>query len=202
MKNKIHIFQDWSNFYQDRNSATATCPFLRKHLPVLGEGETAHVLDLGAGKLAESRYMLQSNYHVVAVDNSIEFGLTPECQEYSSNLELVKVAFWDYQYPENHFDVVHARNSLPFCDPAEFKSVFEGIRRSLKKNGIFIGTFFSNYLSELDSRSSYLTLLEENDIRILFNSYSIQAFEGDNLPGQPFFDSSAWTTYYVLASKL
>lgn len=98
-------------------------------------------LDLGAGALMDVPLLLERFDEVIAIDREkappdfyAEF--PPERFSY------VESSFEEYAFPENHFDLVSSQFALPFCRRAKFESVFNGLARSVRPGGIFVGHFF------------------------------------------------------------
>ena len=124
-------------------------------------------LDLGAGSLRDSIYLLDQGFrHVTAVDSNPSVG---EIGKDLSTLEIVISKFEDFNFPEETFDIISAQYSLPFISPLEFEKVFLKIKKSLKKGGIFTGQFFGNK-DEWNLYSRSMTFLtKEKSLKLVKN---------------------------------
>jgi tellurite methyltransferase len=99
-------------------------------------------LDLGAGALNESRYLLERGFrHVTAMDQKL---LAEEIAKFlpKDKLTYVQATFDNFDFPQNRFDMVNAQYSLQFHSPEGFDVLFEKIKCSLLSSGIFVGQLF------------------------------------------------------------
>lgn len=94
-------------------------------------------LDLGAGALNDSKYLLTSGFSVVAVDKE-KFSEQVSDEKYV----FVQSLFKDYNFPEDAFDLINAQFSLPFNDKESFLVVWEKVINSLGPKGVFTGQLF------------------------------------------------------------
>lgn len=106
-------------------------------------------VDLGCGNSFPTIRLLQKGWKVIAVDFSkgaIE-RLRETANKYGSNwlrdgqLTLVCQNIETYQFPKN-VRLIMANNSLPFCNPAKIKQIWDRAYASLEVGGRFIGNFF------------------------------------------------------------
>jgi len=131
----------WKEYF-DQTKTYPPRPLLIEALPFLIE--KYHALDLGAGALNESRYLLSRGFeHVTAVDKE------PLAREIVTTLPPNSFSYIiseaeTYEFPKDEFDIVNAQYSLPFVNPNKFEKVMEGIQLSLKTSGIFVGQFFGD----------------------------------------------------------
>jgi len=98
-------------------------------------------LDLGAGTLIESKFLIKKGFkNVVVIDNA------PEVKTYVKNfnnkkLHFKNVSFQEYDFSKNTFDLINSQFSLHFYGEKGFRSFIKSIRSSLKPGGIFVGQF-------------------------------------------------------------
>lgn len=101
-------------------------------------------LDVGAGALRDSQYLLSQGFkHVIALDPE------PEVLEISKTIEdprlqAVISTVEDFDLPEERFDLINAQHSLYFINPVEFERIFNQLKKSLKKGGVLTGTLLGN----------------------------------------------------------
>jgi ubiquinone/menaquinone biosynthesis C-methylase UbiE len=131
----------WGN-YVEKTKERGPRELLVEALPYSHKRDEA--LDLGAGALNESRYLLEQGFkRVTAMDQKllakeIAESLPPEKFKY------VLASFDDFNFPENKFDLVNAQYSLQFNPKESFDTLFEKIKRSLIKEGVFTGQIFGD----------------------------------------------------------
>ncbi len=114
-------------------------PLLREALPYVQGNIGIRALDLGAGALRDTFFLLDAGFAVTAVDSN------PKILEYAKpheNLSIEICAFEDYSFPENSFDLVNAQYALPFGKPEIFETTFQRMISSLKDGAIFTGQLF------------------------------------------------------------
>jgi tellurite methyltransferase len=99
-------------------------------------------LDLGAGTLIESKYLVESGFKkVVAVDSSVQM------KEFvggfdKPELVLVVESFKDFDFSKYTFDLINAQFALPFYGKTDFPIFIKKVIASLLSDGIFVGQFF------------------------------------------------------------
>lgn len=100
------------------------------------------VLDLGAGAMNDSRYLLDQGFKkIISVDAEPRF--LDFCKELQSNrLTCIVSTFEKFDFPKEEYDIINAQFALPFNPPQTFNAVFTKIKESLKKDGILVGQFF------------------------------------------------------------
>lgn len=130
--------QKWQK-YQKRIMSGKPRPLLVEAVTYVKEKSAA--LDLGAGSLNDSEFLLRERFkEVIAVD------LTPQFREVAvpvlSTFSYVQRQFNEYEFPSNHFDLVSAQYVLPFNSKEDFKKIWAHIRDALKTGGIFTGQLF------------------------------------------------------------
>ena len=98
-------------------------------------------LDVGAGALNDSRFLLESGFRKVT---ALDIEAVPEVnQGFDRNIfSFQKSAIEDFDFPADSFDLVNAQFVLPFVRKSEIGRVMDAIKKSLHPNGIFVGQFF------------------------------------------------------------
>lgn len=113
-----------------------------------------NALDLGAGTLIESKFLVKKGFkHVLATDSS------PEVKIFAKKLKNKKfkfknISFHKYNFPKNTFNLINAQYALPFYGKRGFKSFIKKITGSLAPKGIFVGQFFGARDSWNNSKSN------------------------------------------------
>jgi len=158
-------------------------------------------LDLGAGALNDSMYLLEQGFeHVTAVDKA------PIAQTRADTLSLdhfeyVISSFVDFIFPKEQFNLVNAQYALPFTPPETFSKVFEKIKSSLTNNGVFVGQFFG-VKDEWNTSDSQLSFHTKEEVLALVSDMEIikldeQEYEGTLVSGQ----QKHWHVFHVIAKK-
>jgi SAM-dependent methyltransferase len=101
-----------------------------------------YALDLGAGTLIESKFLIESGFRkVTAVDNSVEAESFADKLD-SPYLDLKRVSFKKFKFTKNKYDLITAQFSLPFYGRRGFSNFLKRIKGSLRPDGIFVGQLF------------------------------------------------------------
>lgn len=127
-------------------------------------------LDLGAGALKDTRYLLSLGFEVTATDSSplIKF----EGAEIKNQKLKVEVStFSSFNFPTNEYDIINASRSLPFGNADTFDTVIENIKRSLKVGGVFCA-HFAGKSSSLGANKNFATHTKE-EVEKMFEGFDI-----------------------------
>ena len=186
---------EWDN-YLSKTQQKRTSPFLVEAVAHVRNGYQA--LDLGAGALADSRYLLEQGFDVTAVDSS------PEVAEYAKDLggrfHLRTCMFDAYEFPPGTFDLINARYALPFNPPETFESMFERLRASLAPGGVFTGEFFGP--EDSWAAREGMTFHDRTDIERLLVPLEILLFEEEKRQGTTALGKEKfWHVFHVTARK-
>ena len=149
---------------------------LKKAVNLVQEKDKA--LDLGAGALADSKYLLKEGFKKVeAVDmedmSKYDFINLPD----SERFEYFKSSFDSFDFKKNNYDFILANNALSFSINGTLKKNMENIFSSLKKDGIFVGNFFDKSSKNFLEGFSFIEKEELDsllkDFEILFKEKEI-----------------------------
>lgn len=142
MQTKNPKEKDWSNYY-DKTREKPPASLLVKAIDYLQEKENISTLDIGAGVLKDTRYLLSKNFNVTSLDSSsLIFEESKDLD--TDKLDIVQSKFEDFDFGIDKYNLVNAMNSLSFIHPDEFNKTFEKIKNSLKKEGILVCNFFGD----------------------------------------------------------
>ena len=163
--------KDWSEYYEI-TKANPPSKLLVKALEYVTNKDKA--LDIGAGALKDTRYLLNQGFWVTAIDKSPL--MVQEAKALGSNkVQAFTTSFEDFAFPKNEYDIASAMFSLPFTEPTHFEVVFNRIKDSLKKGGIFCGQFFG--LNDEWSKNPRMTFHSETQVKELLNDLELILFE-------------------------
>lgn len=130
-------------------------------------------LDLGAGALNDSKYLLEQGFlKVIAVDQI-------ENKEILSNISDKRLLFKkedirDFSFSQDEFDLINAQFVLFFLNKESIKKIFFEIKKALSEDGIFVGQL----LGLRDSWSNILgvTLLTKEEVEELLSDFEVIHF--------------------------
>lgn len=135
-------FQGWDK-YAENSKGKPPRELLRRALDFVGARGTA--LDLGAGALNDTRFLLDEGFaSVIALDGA------PLAQDIADTFPADRfryaiASFEQFDFPVGAYDLVNAQYSLPYIPPEHFDAVFARIVASLKPGGILTGQLFGNF---------------------------------------------------------
>jgi tellurite methyltransferase len=187
----------WRTFHE-RTKETPPSVSLIEAVKIVTEKNSA--LDIGAGALRDSKYMLEQRFQkVVAVD--IEPATKEAAREINDDrLQVVISPFQEFNFPEHTFDLVNAQFSLPFIPPESFSEVFSKMEKSLKENGIFVGQLFGT--NDSWNNNSKMTFHNLDQVQELFSGMKIIELREEERDGTPVVgDSKHWHIFYITARK-
>lgn len=130
---------DWQTYYNQHLSRPPR-PIVVRAVSHCKNKERA--LDIGAGTLVESKFLLDSGFdRVVAIDSS------PEIENFAKGinderLEVYVNPFQDLILSPEGYDFITAQYALPFYGPKGFEEFIAKLISSLKVGGVFVGQFF------------------------------------------------------------
>ena len=160
-------------------------------------------IDIGAGALRSSRYLLDQGFEVTAIDSSPLFAAEAQrIQHKKFRYKTVTVEAFDF--PQQNYDLVAAMFSLPFCHPKIYDVTFRHIKHSLKYGGIFCGQFFGTRDEWAQMYPLTMTFHTEKQIRTLLGGFEILSLaeeekeDGQTVTGIP----KHWHVFHVIARKL
>lgn len=175
---------------------------LQKALVLIKDRDAA--LDLGAGALNDSRYLLESGFQsVMAIDRE----LIPEeviklewARQFSERFSFNLKSIEDFVFPVSAFNLVNAQFVLPFIEKTALSRVLDGIKSSLRPGGIFTGQFFG----ERDSWQGQLdgAVYSEKECRDFLAGLEIVYFKEDEYDGPSLLNGEKhWHLYNFIAQK-
>lgn len=156
----------WNPYYEATREKPPV-PFVVESVKHVTQKNKA--IDIGAGALRNARFLLSEGFEVTTIDK------WPKSEEIALSLDNEKIypitkRFEEFDFPINEYDLVCAMSSLPFIPKELYNQVFAKIIDSLKRDGIFCGTFFGPIDSWKDSN---LTLHTREEVETLFKKFKI-----------------------------
>lgn len=188
--------KDWSEYYEI-TKANPPSKLLIKALENVASKDRA--IDIGGGALKDTRYLLDQGFEVTVIDKSPLMEQEAEALQ-NNKVHAFTTSFEDFDFPKNEYDIATAMFALPFTDPAHFNTVFEKIKNSLKKGGIFCGQLFG--MNDEWSKNPKMTFCTEVQVKDLLNGLEILSFkeveeDGATANGTP----KHWHIFHIIAKK-
>ncbi len=161
---------DWSEYYKG-TAGNPPNPVLIKALTYVQNRDKA--IDLGAGALNETRYLLEQGFDVTAIDQSPLVEQEARRIE-SPKLHAVTASFENFDFPKETYDLAVAIYALPFIENG-FSDVFAIIKSSLKNGGVFCGQFFGN--RDQRKNNTHRTFHTKEQVLELLKGLEVLSFE-------------------------
>ncbi len=163
----------WTKYYE-KTKHNPPRPLLVQAIPYMLE--KGAVIDVGAGALVDSRYLLEQGFsEVTALDaDDTSYNLSLDIKD--DRFNFVHQSFVDYIYPENYFDLVSGQYAFSFIPKESFQEIFSAILKSVKINGILSGNFFGDK-DGWNTGEDFKTYLNKVQCLELFNGWEILFFE-------------------------
>lgn len=155
---------DWKGYYdllKDKGQSKALDRAIRDYVKT-----KFFALDIGAGNLRDTKYLLSLGFKVVAIDPSpLSIKMAEEIKD--TNLEMFGDIVGKYKFPENYFDLVNAQGILFHLPKKYFSIIIEKISQSLKLGGVLC----ANFIGEKDDWN-----VAEKDVTIMNREKLQEAF--------------------------
>lgn len=158
-------------------------------------------LDLGAGTLVESKFLLDSGFNkVVAVDSS------PEIKKFAESinddrLETLVNPFRDLVLSPDEFDLISAQYALPFYGPKGFDDFIVELVSSLKAGGVFVGQFFGER-DGWNTPDSKLAFQTKEEAMALLKNLKVEEFIEEEKDGTTAAgEAKHWHVFHFIATK-
>ncbi len=188
---------NWSEYYKSMKS-TLPRPLLVEALKHVVEKNKA--IDIGGGALNDTKYLLDQGFDVTVIDKS------PLVEQEAKNipsdrLHAFTTSFEDYDFPKEQYDLASAMYALPFTAPAHFDSVFEKVKESLKKGGIFCGQFFGD--RDEWSKDPKMTFHTKKRVQELLKDLEIISFVEEEKDSKTARGTMKhWHVFHVISRKI
>lgn len=192
------MFESWAEFFELSKDIGPTA-LLENAVRLLVKRDQA--LDLGAGSLKDSKFMLSMGIKkVTAIDSD------PAIRKYHSKIPtsqlLVKVApFEGLKLKPNTYDFISAQHALYFSDPDYFPTLIEQIIGSLKPCGIFCAQFLGPKDS-WNTTDNNLTFITKAELKKLLAPLDLVFFQEEIREGTTIDQQTkVWHLFHVIALK-
>lgn len=162
--------KDWTAYYENTKRDPPSELLIKALNFVVHKNEA---LDIGAGALKDTKLLLEQGFNITAIDQSPLMKIEADAL-HNHKLFAMTSSFEEFDFPKNKYEIVSAMFALPFLHAQNFDIVFEKIKQSLKKNGIFCGQFFG--VSDDWSKNNSMTFHTAAQVKELCDELEIISF--------------------------
>ena len=157
-------------------------------------------LDIGAGALNESRYLLAHGFQVTAIDGEPAFARVAASIK-NKDFQFEQISYESYKFPKNRYDLVVASYSLPFTSSSHFERVVRDVLSAVKPGAVFAGHLFgkNDEWNNGDGRANFITPEQLDNFLAGFEKLSIREEEGEQ--GADTGGSKYWHIFHIIARK-
>ncbi|WP_162894753.1 class I SAM-dependent methyltransferase [Rhizobium terrae] len=188
---------DWKA-YQQRTADGRPRETLERALKLFEKPGLA--IDLGCGAGRDTRALLQSGFHVTALDGEtsalvkLRQQLPEEARE---RLTIVRDTFETMNLAKA--DLINASYCLPFVDPARAEVVWKNIENALPRGGVFSGQFFG---VNDDWATSGLWILARAKLEEMLSTWEVVWCREEDTQGMTAMGAEKhWHVYHVVCRR-
>jgi tellurite methyltransferase len=187
----------WAQYYTANNGR----PPRKLLVEALGYTNTVgSALDMGAGDLTDSLFLVSKGYNVTALDNSPSSKQIFEQLDSKSFIYIDK-KFDEFEYQPNKYDLITAQFALPFNRPETFDTMFNSLKNSLKHKGFFVGHFFG-VNDEWNVPNASMTFHSSLQVERLLSTMTILKLSEEEKDGKTATGTQKhWHIFHVIAQK-
>ncbi len=133
-----NLYEEFEKFWDEKWQNVQLIPeqtFAKKVIYYFPKWETKKLLDVWAGSGRDSLFFAKNNFWVDAFDfsqNALEKLETFAKQE-NVEIKTIKWNIQDFDFWENHYDIIYACNSLHYFSTRDTQKIFSNLKKSLKK---------------------------------------------------------------------
>lgn len=139
-------------------------------------GRKEKALDLGAGALMDSKYLLEQGFEqVMAIDSDPAFvSYAEKIKDPRFRYECKSIC--NYELKGETYDLVNAQWSLPYIAPVDFEETMKRIMTSIKSGGVFTGIFYGDRDEQILPQGVKITRVTKEGLLSLFSRFEIIKF--------------------------
>lgn len=170
-ENKSNKSWDWKEYYELIGEKGHT-KSLENALSYCKEKDYA--LDLGAGNLRDTKFLLENGFSVTAVDISTESErLAKEIG--SPKLEMFLGRLGEYSFPEDKFSLINAQGILFHVHKDRFEVVLNNIKKTLRQGGVLCADFIGEK-DDWNYEDGTKSILTKERLALLERDFEIKSF--------------------------
>lgn len=187
----------WLKYYEDTKNYPPSELLVDAMQYVVHKGRA---IDIGDGGLKDAEYLLEQGFKVMGVDAEPMLAEKVEALK-NNNLHYAVARFDAFDFPKNEYDLATAIYALPFNSPESFNVMFEKLKKSLKKNGIFCGQFFG-IRDEWNTPNSKMSYHTKEEVEKLLEGFHVITFKEVEKDG---YTAAAtrkhWHVFHIIAKR-
>lgn len=188
----------WRKYYE-KTKNNPPRPLLVKALTHVSDRGSA--LDVGAGALVDSRYLLEEGFTAVTAFDVDETSRELAAAISDERFFFYKQSFTEFQYVKEAYDLVTGQYAFSFMSVKDFDQVFQQILDSIKVGGIVTGNIFGDR-DGWNNGDGTKTFLTKEDCQLLFSDWEILLFneverDDETALGVP----KHWHEFEIIARK-
>lgn len=157
-----------------------------------------NALDLGAGNLRDTIYILKKGFkNIDVVDKQRE---VKECAENLGPRVHTHIVHFDKFILKKKYDIINAQYALPFMRKEKFEEFFEKAKKSLNTKGVITGQFFG----ERDSwkNKKIMTFINVKKAKKMLNGLKVVYFLEEEKDGTTALgEQKHWHVFHFIARK-
>lgn len=165
-------------------------------------GHSFRALDVGAGPLAESIFLLERGFHVDAIDKDPESALRAK-SIIDEKFTFTRVDIKNHDLPCDSYDLAISFLALPFIKREDFFSVFHKLVGAIKQDGYFLLSLFGERDDWAKNSEKHMTFFSREEVKNLFEGlFEIERFiEEDKTAPSVAGEIKLWHIFTVVARK-
>jgi hypothetical protein len=195
---------DWKEYYELHKDVGHTLS-LEKAVTQYCE-DKGNALDIGAGNLRDTKFLLEKGFTVTAIDPSPASAAMAE-QLNNPELTMVQEIIGTWDFPKDYFCLVNAEGILFHFSPQRLDIIMNKIKGSIKSGGVFSGNFLGVH-DGWNNEGTDKNFFDREGIQELFAGFDIKQLgegerdgtsaaseiEGTNIPKH-------WHMFRIIAVK-
>lgn len=156
-------------------------------------------LDLGAGALNDSKYLLEQGFSkVIAIDKTESKEILNSIPD--ERFHFQKGDIENFSFSKDEFDLINAQFVLFFLNKDDIKKIFVSIKKALKKDGVFVGQLLG--LRDSWGGIPNVTVLSDKEIKELLLDFEVLHFSEEEKDKETVAgDLKHWHIFHFIIKK-
>ena len=155
-------------------------------------------MDIGAGSLRDSFYLMEQFKKIIAIDNANCF-----LENEYNNILSINISIDNFSLKENHFALVNAYQVTQYIEKSRVQKLFNRIYHSMVDEGILVVTFIGDRDEwNFSSMSKFSCFTKEEVLKIL-ECYKIMYLDEKEYNAPSLLSAQKkWHVFHVIAKKI
>jgi len=163
----------WENYYRLHEHAPHS-----RHLEIAVKKyltEKSAALDVGAGNLRDTKYLLEQGFTVTALDPD-PMSIKRAEELHHPLLQAVQEVVGKWNAPDNHFSLINAQGILFHFPPERFRHVMQKLYKALKTGGVLCAEFLGTN-DTWNHSNTEMTFLTKEELIAILEDYEIEVLD-------------------------